>query len=101
MFFIGPRPTQKLYPIDMAPDLFYLVVLGLFSQFAGWVMIANVMPHIRASRTGLILLLQPALAFVWDMLFFARPTDMTNWTGVLLALSAIYMGMVKKRDGIE
>ena len=67
--------------------------LGLFSQCLGWVQIANAMPKIRASFTGLILLLQPALAFVWDVLFFARPTDLTNWTGILLTLTAIYLGL--------
>jgi drug/metabolite transporter (DMT)-like permease len=41
----------------------------------------------------LILLLQPALAFVWDVLFFQRPTTLVNWLGVMLALAAIYLGM--------
>ena len=83
------------------PDLqsfLSLGALGLFSQLVGWVMIANAMPHIRASHTGLILLLQPALSFVWDVLFFARPTDLLNWTGVIMALAAIYLGMMQKKD---
>jgi len=98
-FFLGSLmvATGDSFVIPDIQSLLSLIMLGFFSQFAGWVMIANVMPHIRASRTGLILLLQPALSFVWDVLFFARPTDMTNWTGVLLALSAIYMGMAKKK----
>jgi len=78
------------------PDLqsFYaLAALGLFSQSVGWFLITNALPKIRASLSGLILLLQPALAFVWDVLFFQRPTTLTNWLGVLLALVAIYLGM--------
>ncbi len=75
-----------------------LAALGCLSQFAGWVLIANAMPHIRASHTGLVLLLQPALAFVWDVLFFARPTDLLNWTGVFIALAAIYLGTMQKRN---
>jgi drug/metabolite transporter (DMT)-like permease len=69
-----------------------LVALGFFSQFAGWIMITNALPFVRASLSGLILLLQPALAFVWDVLFFQRPTSLLNWAGVSMALVAIYLG---------
>ena len=72
-----------------------LSVLGLFSQAAGWVLIANALPHIRAALSGLILLLQPALAFIWDVLFFHRPTSMQNWIGVMIVLTAIYMGAAR------
>jgi drug/metabolite transporter (DMT)-like permease len=78
------------------PDLqsFYaLAALGLFSQSVGWILISNALPKIRASLSGLILLLQPALAFVWDVVFFKRPTTPLNWLGVLIALAAIYLGM--------
>lgn len=77
-------------------SLLSLLGLGLFSQTIGWVLIANALPRIRASFTGLILLLQPALAFIWDVLIFDRPTDLLNWTGVALTLAAIYMGLTGK-----
>jgi len=69
-----------------------LAALGLFSQAIGWILITNALPHVRASLSGLILLLQPALAFVWDVLLFARPTSTTNWIGLTVVLAAIYMG---------
>ncbi len=72
--------------------LLALIALGLFSQFVGWLLITNALPHIRASLSGLILLLQPALAFLWDVLFFQRPTSLLNWAGVVIALIAIYLG---------
>ncbi len=77
-------------------SLLSLLGLGLFSQTIGWVLIANALPKIRASFTGLILLLQPALAFIWDVLIFDRPTDFINWTGVVVTLGAIYMGLTGK-----
>jgi drug/metabolite transporter (DMT)-like permease len=40
--------------------------------------------------------LQPALAFVWDMLFFSRPTEGREVVGVLLILSAIYVGTYRR-----
>jgi drug/metabolite transporter (DMT)-like permease len=82
------------------PDLqsfFALAALGLLSQSAGWILITNALPGIRASLSGLILLLQPALAFVWDVLFFQRPTSPVNWLGVAVALAAIYLGMAGQR----
>lgn len=70
-----------------------LLGLGFFSQAVGWILIANAMPKIRASFTGLILLLQPSLAFLWDVLLFDRPTAAIHWFGICLTLSAIYMGL--------
>ena len=81
------------------PDLqsfFSLAALGLFSHSLGWILITNALPKIRTSFSGLILLLEPALAFVWDVLFFQRPTSLVNWLGVVIALAAIYLGMAGK-----
>ncbi|MBW2489631.1 MAG: DMT family transporter [Deltaproteobacteria bacterium] len=80
------------------PDLqsFYaLVALGLFSQTIGWMLITHALPVILASLSGFILLLQPALAFVWDVLIFQRPMSLVNWAGVFIVLMAIYFGSVK------
>lgn len=73
-----------------------LASLGLFSQVIGWILIANALPQVRASYSGLILLIQPALAFVWDVLFFQRSTTLINWAGVVLALLAIYFATIRK-----
>ncbi|MCP3889012.1 MAG: DMT family transporter [Desulfobulbaceae bacterium] len=81
------------FAIPDSTTLMSLLGLGLFSQTIGWVFIATAMPKIRASLTGLVLLLQPTLSFLWDVTFFSRPTDALNWIGVLLTLSAIYMGL--------
>ncbi len=83
------------FKIPDLQSLLALAALGLFSQSIGWILIANALPKIRASLSGLILLLQPALAFIWDVLFFHRPTTWINWTGVLIALVAIYLGTAK------
>lgn len=96
--FLGMKMlhTGDSFAIPNSRSLLALLGLGLFSQTIGWVLIANAMPKIRASFTGLILLLQPALAFIWDVLLFNRPTDILNWTGVIVTLTAIYMGLTGK-----
>ena len=77
------------------PDLqsaLSLIALGLFSQTIGWLLITHALPRIPVGIAGLILLLQPSLAFVWDVLFFDRQTSSLAWGGVALVLSAIYLG---------
>ncbi len=96
--FLGMKMllTGDSFAIPNVQSLSALLGLGLFSQTIGWVLIANAMPNIRASFTGLILLLQPSLAFIWDVLLFKRPTDIFNWIGVVVTLAAIYMGLTGK-----
>jgi drug/metabolite transporter (DMT)-like permease len=82
------------------PDLQSWVALlgyGLFSQVLGWLLISSGLPKIEASRAGLILLLQPTFSFVWDILFFNRPTTWLEVVGALMALFAIYMGVTAKK----
>jgi len=75
-----------------------LLCLGLFSQTMGWALIAGGMPRLRASLTGLVLLVQPLLSFVWDVVFFDRPTPLLNWVGVTGTLLALYLGMLGKAE---
>ena len=69
-----------------------LVAYALVGQVIGWVLISSSLPHVPASRVGLILLLQPFLAFVWDVLFFSRPLANREIIGAVLVLAAIFMG---------
>ena len=86
------------FAIPDMQTLLSLLALGVFSQALGWILISNALPRLRVSLSGLILLLQPALAFVWDVLFFRRPTSSLNWIGVLIVLASIYMGTLGKKS---
>ena len=101
-FFLG---AQGIYSGDAfsIPDTrswTALLLLGLTCQGIGWILISNALPRIRASMAGLILLLQPSLAFIWDVLLFQRATSTLNWIGVIIAITAIYLGMSKTSDDI-
>ena len=87
------------FAIVNAKTLLSLLALGVISQVLGWLVIATALPRLRASLAGLLLLLQPLLAFVWDVLFFHRPATLVNLAGVALALGAIYMGGTGRRSG--
>lgn len=66
--------------------------LGLVCQVGGWFLISTGLPATPASRAGLILLTQPILSFVWDILLFDRPTGMVESLGAVLALAGVYLG---------
>ncbi len=83
------------FAIPDARSLTALVALGVVGQCLGWVLIARAMPRLPASLVGLLLLLQPALAFVQDVLLFDRATSGREWLGVLLALLGIFIGTVR------
>ena len=84
--------SGKSFVIPSTISLLSLACLGLFSQTIGWAFIARSLPNLLPSIAGLILLLQPALAFLWDVLIFARPTSLIQWVGVGVVLAAIYLG---------
>ncbi len=81
------------------PDLASLLALlgaGVVCTTIGWSFISSAIKLTSATIASLFLLLQPALAFVWDVLFFARPTEYREILGVLLVLSAIYIGSYRQ-----
>ena len=83
------------FAIPTASDAFWLVLYGLVPQVLGWVLISNSMSSVGASQVGLILLLQPACAFIWDGVFFGRHFSAVEISGAVIALVAIYLGTLK------
>jgi drug/metabolite transporter (DMT)-like permease len=80
----------------------YLITYGLMSQVVAWLLISKALPNVKTSLAGLILLLQPALAFAWDILFFKRDIGIISGMGVFVALAGIYFGTTRRKDsGID
>ncbi len=84
------------FAIPDRQTLLALIAYGIMGQFLGWVLISKGIGKIEASRAGLILLLQPTLSFVWDILFFSRPTGITDLAGASVAIFAIYLGATSR-----
>jgi len=74
-----------------------LLAYGIFSQVLGWVLIFKGMQKLDISILGLILLLQPTLAFIWDVIFFQHKTTLISIIGVFITLTAIYLGSTRSR----
>jgi drug/metabolite transporter (DMT)-like permease len=84
------------FVIPDSTSLFALIGVGVISTTIGWSLISSAIKHIPATVAGLVLLLQPTLALIWDTLFFGRPTGGIEVFGILLILSAIYIGSYRK-----
>jgi len=78
--------------ITDTPTLFSLLGYGLLCQALAWGLISRSLPQIPASLAGLALLLQPTLAFVWEIVLFGKTVRFIELAGVALALAAIYLG---------
>lgn len=89
----------ETFRIPDAPSGLSLMGYGVVSQVLGWVLIARGMRALGAGQVGLILLLQPTLSFLWDVLFFHRPTDLVEAMGATLVLTAIYLGTARQESG--
>lgn len=78
-----------------------LLALGFFGQVVAWMLMVRAMPRLPASLVGLLLLLQPALAFVLDVLLFGRRTTAGDWIGLSLALAGILLGTLRPRQAAK
>jgi drug/metabolite transporter (DMT)-like permease len=87
--------TQSFAISDLT-TLLSVTALGLFCQVVGWVLITRTMPSLPTSIVGLLLLLQPAMSMVWDVLFFERPTGLVDVLGLSLVLLGIYLATLKQ-----
>ena len=69
-----------------------MAAYGVVAQCVGWALISRGLRDTRVSLAGLILLLQPALAYVWDLVFFAKPAGVAEVCGVAATLAGIALG---------
>lgn len=94
-FILGPfiLISGKSFAIPSFQSLVSLIGLALFSQVIGWSFITRSLPKVIPSVAGLILLLQPSLSFLWDVLLFHRQTSAVQWIGVGVVIIAIYLGI--------
>jgi drug/metabolite transporter (DMT)-like permease len=76
--------------------LFSLLAYGVLCQVGGWVLISKGMPRVNPSFAGLLLLTQPTLSFIWDILIFHRETSALGGIGAIMTLTAIYLGIISR-----
>lgn len=81
-----------------SPRAYLLMFLyGAFCQGLAWVWISSAVPLLPAAVSGLVLLAQPAVSLMADILFFGRGLTLLETGGALLAGLAIWMGSSRQR----
>lgn len=80
------------FVIPSLKSLAAISALALVCHAVGWFFITRGIQNVRGALVGLALLLQPTLSFVWDILFFGKPVNPVEISGVALALAGIYIG---------
>ncbi len=87
--------TNETFKIPNIKSLSAMLCYGLFCQVLGWLIISKNISKVKITTVGLILLLQPSLSFLWDILFFSRPTTFVDLFGVFFTLTGIYFGTIR------
>ena len=101
MLFIAAQIEGASLHLATSYDWVCLISYGLVSQLLGWMLISSGLPRISLSLGGLLILLQPTFAFLWDVVFFERPTTKADIIGAVLTLLALYLGfMLKSRQKV-
>ncbi len=68
----------------------YVALLAVIAQVLGWVLIYQGIAQLATAHAALLLLLQPTLATLWGVLFFAEVLMPLQIAGAALTLAAIY-----------
>ena len=89
------------FAIPDGRSLVALLALGLIGQCLGWVLIGRALPRLGVATVGLLLLLQPLLAFVLDVALFQRSTGLHEWLGVALTLAGIFLAGLRPAKAVQ
>ncbi len=84
--------------VASARDMFWLACYGLLSHACGVLLIASSLNRVTPAETGIALLLQPVLSFVWEVVLFGMEPSLFEIAGAAVTLAAIYAGAVRGRE---
>ena len=96
--FLGIAMLFESDPIMPSDSYTWFALFGvaLVAQSIGWYVISISLPKLRASQSGMILLLQPTLATIWGAMFFNERLLLLQVIGALITIMAIYFGSIWK-----
>jgi len=75
-----------------------LLVLAGVGHCLSWVLISRAMQHLRVALIGLLLLLQPVVAFLLDVAMLDRATTPREWLGLAFSLAGIFLASLQGRS---
>lgn len=89
--------TGESLVITRASEAVLLFGYALLAQLA-LVIVSSSLNKVPTSLVGLLLLLEPTFAYVWDLSFFQRSAALLEFVGVVLVISAIFLASMKKPE---
>ncbi len=92
---VAARADGSGLAVTVWADAGWLAAYGLLSHAGGVMLIAGSIARVAPAEAGIALLLQPALSFGWEVLFFGRALTMIEAGGAALTLAAIFFGSVR------
>ena len=88
--------SGETFIIPDMQSLLVLIAYGMICSGLGWYFITKGLARVSISLAGLALILQPALAFLWDILFFEKPVTALNIGGAVITVIAMYLGFISR-----
>lgn len=85
------------FAIPGVRPLLALLVLAVFGHGMAWILISGAMQRLPIALVGLLLLLQPLVAFALDVLLLQRPTAPREWIGLAASLAGIFIAGSRRR----
>jgi drug/metabolite transporter (DMT)-like permease len=102
-FVIG-RVVGDLDLTPGPPSIFWLVMLGVTSQSAGYLLISVSLPRLPAIITSVILLCQPVMSMALAMVLLGESPSSTQLLGVAFVVGGITAATIpvaRMRDGLQ
>ncbi len=85
------------FAIPDARSLLALAALAVFGHGVAWILISGAMQRLPIALVGLLLLLQPLVAFALDVVLLQRATAPREWLGLAVSLAGIFVAGSRRR----
>lgn len=97
--FLGLAGTAEgaAFAIPTLASLALLLTLALVGHCLSWILISRAMQSLAVATVGLLLLLQPIVAFLLDVGLLGRATTPREWLGLLVSLASIFVAGLRGR----
>ena len=79
-------------------SLGWLLLLAGLGHCLSWVLISRAMAHLKVAVIGLLLLLQPIVAFLLDLVVLDLAVEPRAWVGLGLTLAGIFLASLRGRS---
>ena len=86
--FIYLHPSLS-FTIPTTKSFYFILINAVLSQIIGWWLITAGIKYVKLSISGVVLLLQPALTFMFDAILFGKNTQPIQIVGCLVLLGAV------------